>query len=102
MTTRTRRQSTNADGDIAALRDNVSEIGSQLTALLDRAKTDGTALAEAELSALQTRLQDIAGELKGRGREALDRVEETVKEHPAGSLLAAFAAGALLTVLLRR
>lgn len=102
MAVRTQRRPAHPEDDIPALRDQVAEIGSQLTALLDNARTGGTALAEAELSALQSRLQDIGTDLRDRGREALGRVEDTVKEHPAGSLLAAFAAGALLVALLRR
>lgn len=103
MVARTRRRAAATTGDdIDVLREQVSDIGSQLGVLLDRAKKDGTALAEAELVALQEKLQDVTSDLKDRGREALDRVEETVREHPGGSLLAAFAAGALLAVLLRK
>lgn len=91
-----------AEADLAELRDQVSDIGTQFGALISRAKKDGTALAEAELSELQTRIQSLAGDWKDRGREALGRVEETVKEHPGSSLLAAFAAGAVLTLLLRK
>ncbi len=93
---------TAAQTDLSELRDEVADIGSQLGALISRAKKDGTVLAEAELAELQSRIQTLAGDWKDRGREALGRVEDTVKEHPAGSLLAAFAAGALLTVLLRK
>jgi len=102
MVTRTRRRTATPEGDLTVLRDQVSEIGGQLGALLERAKKDGTALAEAEIVALQGRLQELTGDLKDRGREALDKIEETVQEHPGGSLLAAFAAGALLAVLLRK
>lgn len=103
MVARTRRHSAaTAEGDIAVLRDQVADIGSQLGVLLERAKKDGTALAEAEIIALQSKLQELTGDLKDRGREALDKLEETVQEHPGGSLLAAFAAGALLALLLRK
>jgi len=103
MVARTRRRAAATTGDdIAVLRDQVSDIGSQLGTLLERAKKDGTALAEAEIVALQEKLQELTGDLKDRGREALDKIEETVQEHPGGSLLAAFAAGALLAVLLRK
>ena len=101
---RMNRQSTTAaaEADLAELREQVSDIGTQLGTLISRAKKDGTALAEAELSELQTRIQALAGDWKERGREALGRVEDTVKEHPGSSLLAAFAAGAALTLLLRK
>lgn len=104
MVARTRRRTAAATtgDDIAVLRDQVSDIGSQLGTLLERAKKDGTALAEAEIVALQEKLQELTGDLKDRGREALDKIEETVQEHPGGSLLAAFAAGALLAILLRK
>ena len=101
---RMNRQSTTAaaEADLAELREQVSDIGTQLGALISRAKKDGTALAEEELSELQNRIQSLTGDWKDRGREALVRVEETVKEHPGSSLLAAFAAGAALTLLLRK
>lgn len=98
----TQRTTTRSDAELAQLRDQVGEIGNQLGDLLTKAKRDGTAIAEAELTELQARVQAIMADLKVQGREALDRVEETVKEHPGGSLLAAFAAGALLAVLLRK
>ncbi|MFN3399830.1 MAG: hypothetical protein ACK4Z4_05775 [Ferrovibrio sp.] len=93
---------TNSQAELAQIRAQVSDAGVQLSDILSRAKKDGTALAEAELTELQKRVETIMGDLKVQGREALDRVEETVKEHPTGSLLAAFAAGAVISLLLRR
>lgn len=98
----TARNTTQAETELAQMRAQVSDAGTQLSDILSRAKKDGTALAEAELTELQKRLDTLMGDLKVQGREALDRVEETVKEHPTGSLLAAFAAGAVITMLLRR
>ncbi|WP_341910478.1 hypothetical protein [Ferrovibrio terrae] len=100
--TRTRRRTPSPEAELAELRGQVVDIGSEITALIGRAKKDGTALAEAELTQLQNRIVELGGDLKDRGREAIDRIEETVQEHPAGSLLAAFAAGALITLLLRK
>lgn len=98
----TARNTTQAETELAQMRAQVSDAGTQLSDILSRAKKDGAALAEAELTELQKRLDTLMGELKVQGREALGRVEETVKEHPTGSLLAAFAAGAAITMLLRR
>jgi ElaB/YqjD/DUF883 family membrane-anchored ribosome-binding protein len=98
---RTRRRRS-PEAELADLRTQVLDLGSELGDLVTRAKKDGTALAEAEISQLHNRIIDLGGNLKDHGREAIDRIEETVQEHPAGSLLAAFAAGALLTVLLRK
>ena len=100
--TRTRRRIRSPEAELAELRGQVFDLGSELGALVSRAKTDGTALAEAELSQLQNRIIELGGDLKDRGREAIDRIEETVQEHPATSLLAAFAAGAMITLLLRK
>ncbi|MCW0236466.1 MAG: hypothetical protein OJJ21_22910 [Ferrovibrio sp.] len=100
--TRTRRRIRSPEAELAELRGQVLDLGSELGALVSRAKTDGTALAEAELSQLQNRIIELGGDLKDRGREAIDRIEETVQEHPATSLLAAFAAGAMITLLLRK
>jgi ElaB/YqjD/DUF883 family membrane-anchored ribosome-binding protein len=91
-----------ADADLATLQTQVAEIGDQLGLLLNRAKQDGGALAEAELNQLQARIQDMAADIRAKGREAIVKVEDTVKEHPGTSLLTAFAAGALLTGLLMR
>lgn len=93
---------TNTQADLAQIRAQVSDAGVQLSDILSRAKKDGTALAEAELTELQKRVETLMADLKVQGREALDRVEDTVKEHPTGSLLAAFAAGAVISLLLRR
>jgi F0F1-type ATP synthase membrane subunit b/b' len=93
---------TNTQSELAQIRAQVSDAGVQLSDILSRAKKDGTALAEAELTELQKRVETLMADLKVQGREALDRVEETVKEHPTGSLLAAFAAGAVISLLLRR
>ncbi len=93
---------TNTQAELAQIRAQVSDAGVQLSDILSRAKKDGTALAEAELTELQKRVETLMADLKVQGREALDRVEETVKEHPTGSLLAAFAAGAVISLLLRR
>lgn len=90
------------DADLNELRAQVSEIGGQLSSLLDRAKRDGGAIAEAELSHLQARLNSLMSDVRMRGREYIARAENTVREHPGTSLLAAFAAGAVLTLLLRR
>lgn len=90
------------DADISELRAQVSDLGSQLNTVLERAKKEGGSIAHAELSQLQDRLQRLMGDLKDRGREALTTAENTVKEHPGTSLLTAFAAGALVALLLRR
>lgn len=101
-TTRARRRTRSPEAELADLRSQVMELGNDLGALVSRAKTDGTALAEAELAQLQSRIVELGGDLKERGREAIDRIEETVQEHPAVSLLAAFAAGAMITLLIRK
>ncbi|MEK9968609.1 MAG: hypothetical protein VW600_05705 [Ferrovibrio sp.] len=100
--TRSRRRARSPEAELADLRSQVMDLGNEFGTLVTRAKSDGTALAEAELAQLQTRILELGGDLKDRGREAIDRIEETVQEHPAGSLLAAFAAGAVLSLLLRR
>lgn len=100
--TRTRRRARTPEAELADLRTQVMDLGNDFGELVSRAKSGGTALAEAELAQLQSRILELGGSLKEHGREAIDRIEETVQEHPAGSLLAAFAAGALLTVLLKR
>lgn len=100
--TRTRRRARSPEAELADLRNQVMDLGNDFGDLVSRAKSGGTALAEAELAQLQTRILELGSNLKDHGREAIDRIEETVQEHPAGSLLAAFAAGALLTVLLKR
>lgn len=90
------------EADLNELRSQVSEIGTQLSSLLDRAKRDGGAIAEAELSHLQERLNSLMSDIKVRGRDYMHRAENTVRENPGTSLLAAFAAGAVLTLLLRK
>lgn len=90
------------EADLSELRAQVSEIGTQLSSLLDRAKRDGGAIAEAELSQLQTRLNDLMADIRVRSREYMTRAENAVREHPGTSLLAAFAAGAVLALIMRK
>lgn len=90
------------NADINELRAQVSDIGAQLNSVLEKAKREGGAVAQAELSQLQDRLQTLMADAKTRGREALHKAEDTVKENPGTSLLVAFAAGALVALLLRR
>ena len=96
------RGESRSQADLGELRAQVSELGTQLSSLLDRAKRDGGAIAEAELNQLQVRLNDLMADVRVRGREYMARAENTVREHPGTSLLAAFAAGAVLTLLLRK
>jgi|GEM_PF-1885392 len=99
---RTASTSRNADADIKALHNQVSELGNQLGALITRVKKDGGTLAEAELTQLQERLQGLLEDAKDKGQEAIALVEDTVRERPGTSLLTAFAAGAIITGLLLR
>ncbi len=99
---RTTATNRSPDAEMRALHNQVAELGDQLGALLTRVKQDGGQLAEAELGLLQEKLQVLLGDMKDKGREALASVEDTVRERPGTSLLAAFAAGAVLTGLLLR
>lgn len=91
-----------AETDLRALHSQVAELGDQLGHLLNQVKQNGGQLAEAELSQLQDKLTGLLDDAKDKGRDALATVEETVRERPGTSLLAAFAAGAVLTGLLLR
>ncbi|WP_298728023.1 hypothetical protein [uncultured Ferrovibrio sp.] len=88
--------------DITELRAQVSDLGNQLNSVIERARKEGGSIAQAELSQLQDRLQKLMTDVRDRGREALSSAENTVREHPGASLLTAFAAGALVALLLRR
>lgn len=99
---RTATANRSTDAELRALHKEVSDLGSQLSTLLTRVKKDGGALAEAELTQLQDRLQGLLEEAKDKGQEAIAMVEDTVRERPGTSLLTAFAAGAIITGLLLR
>src|SRR3546814_20074165 len=85
---------TSADADLATLKTKVAEIGDQLGSLLTRAKQDGGALAEAELSQLQARVQAMMADITDRGQEAIVKERDTETENPGTALLQAFPAGA--------
>src|SRR3546814_19888443 len=93
---------TSADADLATLQTQVAEIGDQLGSLLTRAKQDGGALAEAELSQPQARVQAMMADIQARRHEPIVKVEDTVQKHQGTPLLTAFAPGALPTGLLLR
>ncbi|WP_428246954.1 hypothetical protein [Ferrovibrio sp.] len=90
------------EAELKALHKDVAELGNQLSALLTKVKQNGGTLAEAELGLMQEHLQGLLAEAKDKGQEAITMVEDTVRERPGTSLLAAFAAGAVLTGLLLR
>jgi ElaB/YqjD/DUF883 family membrane-anchored ribosome-binding protein len=99
---RTAATNRGTDAELRALHNQVTELGSQLGALLSSVKKDGGSLAEAELTQLQERLQGLLEEARDKGQEAIAMVEDTVRERPGASLLTAFAAGAIITGLLLR
>ncbi|HEY2071391.1 MAG TPA: hypothetical protein VGG48_17670 [Rhizomicrobium sp.] len=88
--------------DVNDLKDDAQNLGEDAA---DAA--EGTFRSRAaDIERLLRRVEDMAADLyesvTERGQRSIETVEETVEENPWLSLLAAFAAGALVTHLLSR
>ncbi|MCF8466551.1 MAG: hypothetical protein K9G33_04055 [Sneathiella sp.] len=77
--------------DLASLKKHVSELMASM-------KQDGLEGAEK----IGAQAKEKLGELKDRGRQGIQQVEDLVKENPGQSIAIAFAAGFLASMLLRK
>lgn len=88
--------------DVDAIRSDIDTLRKDLAAVLDRIKGTATSRAEAEIQALQKRINKIADDVQTTGREGLRAVEERIEERPLVSLAVAFAVGLVLGRLFDR
>lgn len=77
--------------DLDSLRSNVVQLTRHL-------KHDGLETAET----VKERLKEGMEDLRAKGEESLQRVEDKVRDNPRNSVLLAFGAGILANMLLRR
>ncbi|HEY1632144.1 MAG TPA: hypothetical protein VGF56_12585 [Rhizomicrobium sp.] len=88
--------------DVKDLQDDGRRLGEDAA----DAAQDGIASRTADIERLLRRVEDTVSDLYDtvaeRGAQGVETVEETITENPWLSMLAAFAAGALLTHLLSR
>jgi ElaB/YqjD/DUF883 family membrane-anchored ribosome-binding protein len=88
--------------DIDAIRSDIDVLRKDLTNVLGRLKGTASSRAEAEVQALQRRINKIADDVQSSGREGLRAVEEQIEERPLVSLAMAFALGLVLGRLFDR
>jgi ElaB/YqjD/DUF883 family membrane-anchored ribosome-binding protein len=88
--------------DVDAIRADIDVLRKDLATVLDRIKGTASNRAEAEVQALQRRINKIADDVQTSGREGLRAVEEHIEERPLVSLAMAFAVGLVLGRLFDR
>jgi ElaB/YqjD/DUF883 family membrane-anchored ribosome-binding protein len=82
--------------DVDSIRSDIETLRKDLATVLDRIKGTATNRAEAELQALQKRINKIADDVQTSGREGLRAFEERIEERPLVSLGIAFAIGLVI------
>jgi ElaB/YqjD/DUF883 family membrane-anchored ribosome-binding protein len=96
------RTERNLKSDIEAIRTDIDVLRKDLAVVLDRIKGTASSRAEAEVQALQRRINKIADEVQTSGREGVRKIEEHIEERPLVSLAMAFAVGLVLGRLFDR
>lgn len=89
--------------------DQLKEIQSTLKSMTDTLSGKAANTAQQgyerigeELRALRARADEIGGDIRDRAEQATDDVRDTIQDRPWTSVAAAFAAGYILALLLRR
>jgi ElaB/YqjD/DUF883 family membrane-anchored ribosome-binding protein len=100
---------TKADEELDAIKEHVEALRAELATLTKHVKgLSSAALARAQsagalkIGELGADLERAADALRRQGQASIAQVEDTIKERPLLSLLAAFGAGVLLARLLER
>ena len=100
---------TKADQELDAIKEHVEALRTELATLTKHVKgLSSAALARAQtagalnIEELGTDLERVADTLRRQGQASIAQVEDTIKERPLLSLLAAFGAGILIARLLER
>jgi ElaB/YqjD/DUF883 family membrane-anchored ribosome-binding protein len=88
--------------DVDAIRTDIEVLRKDLAVVLERIKGTASSRAEAEVQALQRRINKIADDVQASGRESLRTVEQQIEERPLVSLAVAFAVGLVLGRLFDR
>lgn len=100
---------TKADQELDSIKEHVEALRTELALLTKHVKgLSGAALQRAQsagalkIEELGADLERAADALRQQGRASIAQVEDTVRERPVLSLLAAFGAGMLIARLLER
>ena len=88
--------------DLDSIRSDIDTLRKDFAAVLDRIKGTATNRAEAEIQALQKRINRVVDDVQASGREGIRAVEEQIEERPLVSLALAFAVGLVIGRLLDR
>lgn len=88
--------------DLGKLQGDLKDLTEAGSAVAGETVTQARERLEAETQRLIARLQESAGELKGRGQKVIEEVEHQVEEKPMPTLLTTFGVGFLLGWLLSR
>lgn len=90
------------ENDIAQLRDDLTKLSEQVAERVSE-RGDGVRSAiDARVKALRDEIEELSGRAQRTGRESFERVEDTIRERPLTSMLAAFGVGMLVSHLFGR
>ena len=92
---RTNSKARSIEDDLEAIAADVAAVGS---AIGDVASAE----ARERIQAIRERLDDMAGAAGEAAQDGVERVEDTIRDRPVVSVLAAFALGMVTATLLRR
>ena len=108
MATQSAKTANSAD-DLDAIRKDIDALRGDLATLVKhlkqtgRSKLDEASAASAEkLDELRDDLESSLADLQRQGKQSIDQVEQTIRDKPLMTLLAAFGAGVLIARLLDR
>ena len=88
--------------DVDAIKADLTALRKDLAGIVETVKTSAKGRAESEIEALQERLNKIAADVQGSGREGLRAVEGQIEDKPLVSVAIAFAVGLMLGRLFDR
>lgn len=96
------RNERDLSSDLDAIRGDIDTLRKDLAAVLEGIKGKASNRAEAEIQALQKRINRIADDVQASGREGMRAIEERIEERPLVSLGLAFVVGLVLGRLFNR
>ena len=88
--------------DLNALRSDIASLAATVKELMVGKAREASSAAGENLDELRDRVEQMAEQLRDRGRAASEKLQRQVEERPLTSLLVAFAAGLVISRLLDR
>ena len=88
--------------DLNALRSDIASLAATVKEMMVGKAREASSAAGENLDELRDRVEQMAEQVRDRGRAASEKLQRQVEERPLTSLLVAFAAGLVISRLLDR